>query len=126
MKETVRCLCGREFKKKEQSHFCGEKPRTIDEYILSQDQDKQKDLQYIRQILHGALPEAEERISWSMPTYWKKHNILHFAASKKHIGLYQGPALFFRLKDMEVFGFLMAHYLLCCGTIYWGISCIYC
>ena len=34
----------------------------------------------------------EERISWSMPNYWKKHNIIHFAASKKHIGLYPGPA----------------------------------
>lgn len=68
-----------------------EKPKTIDEYILRQDMDKQKDLQYIRQILQKALPEAEERISWSMPTYWKKHNILHFAAFKKHIGLYPGP-----------------------------------
>ena len=38
------------------------------------------------------LPEAEERISWSMPTYWKGHNIVHFAVSKKHIGLYPGPA----------------------------------
>ena len=84
--------CGREFKKKEQSHYCGEKPKTIDEYILSQDTDKQEDLRYIRQILHSALPEAEERISWSMPTYWKGHNILHFAASKKHIGFYPGPA----------------------------------
>lgn len=84
--------CGREFKKKEQSHYCGEKPKTIDEYILSQDADKQEDLRYIREILHSALPEAEERISWSMPTYWKKHNILHFAASKEHIGLYPGPA----------------------------------
>ena len=83
--------CGREFKKNGQSHFCGEKPKTIDEYILSQDEDKHEDLQHIRQILHKALPEAEERISWSMPTYWKKHNILHFAASKKHIGLYPGP-----------------------------------
>lgn len=27
-----------------------------------------------------------------MPTYWKGHNIVHFAASKKHIGLYPGPA----------------------------------
>ena len=83
--------CGREFKNKGQSHYCGEKPKTIDEYILSQDTDKQEDLQHIRQILHRALPEAEERISWSMPTYWKKHNIIHFAASKKHIGLYPGP-----------------------------------
>ena len=29
--------CGREFKKKGHSHYCGEKPKTIDEYILSQD-----------------------------------------------------------------------------------------
>ena len=84
--------CGREFKKKGQSHYCGEKPKTIDEYILSQDEEKQEDLRYIRQILRSALPEAEERISWSMPTYWKGHNIVHFAASKKHIGLYPGPA----------------------------------
>lgn len=83
--------CGREFKKKGQGHFCGEKPGTVDEYILSQDADKQEDLRLIRQILRNALPEAEERISWSMPTYWKKHNILHFAASKGHIGLYPGP-----------------------------------
>lgn len=80
------------FKKKGQSHYCGEKPKTIDEYILSQDEDKQEDLRYIRRILRSALPEAEERISWSMPTYWKGHNIVHFAASKKHIGLYPGPA----------------------------------
>ena len=25
-----------------------------------------------------------------MPTYWDKHNIIHFAAFKKHIGLYPG------------------------------------
>ena len=27
-----------------------------------------------------------------MPTYWKKQNLIQFAASKKHIGLYPGPA----------------------------------
>jgi len=25
-----------------------------------------------------------------MPTYWKGRNIIHFAASKKHLGLYPG------------------------------------
>lgn len=84
--------CGKQFKKQGQSHYCGEKPKNINEYILSQDADKQEDLRYIRQILSQALPDAEERISWSMPTYWKNHNILHFAASKSHIGLYPGPA----------------------------------
>lgn len=27
-----------------------------------------------------------------MPTYWKKRNLIQFAVSKKHIGLYPGPA----------------------------------
>ena len=82
--------CGKEFKNINQSHYCGEKPKTIEEYILRQDAEKQADLLLIRQTLRQALPEAEERISWSMPTYWKNHNILHFAASKKHIGFYPG------------------------------------
>ncbi|MCI8401355.1 MAG: hypothetical protein HFI38_04570 [Lachnospiraceae bacterium] len=83
--------CKKEFKNMNQSHYCGEKPKTVEEYILSQDAEKQGDLFAVRQILREALPEAEERISWSMPTYWKGHNILHFAAAKKHIGLYPGP-----------------------------------
>ncbi len=83
--------CGKEFKNINQNHFCGEKPKTIEEYIMRQDAEKQADLFLIRQSLQQALPEAEERISWSMPTYWKDHNILHFAASKKHIGFYPGP-----------------------------------
>lgn len=75
-----------------QSHYCGEKPRTIEEYILAQDEDKRPELYKMQQILKNALPEAEERISWSMPTFWEKHNICHFAASKKHIGFYPGEA----------------------------------
>lgn len=83
--------CGRLFKKTEQSHYCTDKPKTIDEYIATQDEERQGDLRLVRETLRSALPEAEERISWSMPTYWKGHNILHFAAAKNHIGLYPGP-----------------------------------
>lgn len=83
--------CGKEFKNMNQSHFCGGKPGTIEEYIMLQDEEKHDDLFLMRQTLQEALPEAEERISWSMPTYWKDHNVLHFAAFKKHIGLYPGP-----------------------------------
>ena len=83
--------CGRSFTNISQSHYCGEKPKTIDDYILMQDADKQEDLRYLNNILHEALPGAIEKISWSMPTFWKEHNILHFAASKNHIGFYPGP-----------------------------------
>ncbi|MBR2599958.1 MAG: DUF1801 domain-containing protein [Erysipelotrichaceae bacterium] len=87
---TWKCpKCGREFSKKDQQHFC-EKPQTIDEYIAAQDERVQPRLNEIRAILKKALPEAEECISWSMPTYRKGRNIIHFAAFKKHIGVYPG------------------------------------
>lgn len=83
--------CGRQFRNVNQSHYCGPKPRTVDEYIARQEADKQADLNLVRNVLREALPEADERISWSMPTYWEGHNILHFAAARNHIGLYPGP-----------------------------------
>ena len=81
--------CGREFSRQNQDHYCV-KPRSIDEYIAAQDAEAQPRLKEVRDILRAALPDAEERISWSMPTYWKGRNIIHFAAAKKHIGLYPG------------------------------------
>lgn len=82
--------CGREFKRVEQSHYCG-KPTTVDEYIAAQEESVRPKLQELRTILRTAIPEAEERISWGMPTYWKGRNIIHFAAGKRHIGIYPGP-----------------------------------
>ena len=81
--------CGRDFSRQNQDHYCV-KPKTIDEYIAAQNEDVQVQLNHIRTILQNAIPDAEERISWSMPTYWKGKNILHFAASKNHIGFYPG------------------------------------
>lgn len=82
--------CGREFKNTNQSHYCGEAINTIDAYIAAQPENVQLLLNQIRSTLRDALPDAQERISWSMPTYWNKHNIIHFAAFKNHIGLYPG------------------------------------
>ena len=81
--------CGREFSRQEQQHYCG-KPQTIDEYIKAQDEAVQPRLREIREVIRSAIPEAQERLSWSMPTFWRGRNILHFAASKKHLGLYPG------------------------------------
>ena len=87
---TWKCpKCGREFSKQGQSHYC-EKPQTIDEYIAVQDEAVRPKLNEVRAILRSALPDAQERISWSMPTYWKGQNLIHFAVSKKHIGIYPG------------------------------------
>ena len=60
--------CGRTFKNQNQSHYCGKAPETIDEYIAAQPEKAQRYLREVREAVRAALPEAEERISWSMPT----------------------------------------------------------
>jgi uncharacterized protein YdhG (YjbR/CyaY superfamily) len=87
---TWKCpKCGRGFKSRGQEHYCA-KPETVDEYIEAQDESEKARLQEVRSTIRAAIPEAEERISWSMPTYWKGRNLIHFAAFKKHIGIYPG------------------------------------
>ena len=61
--------CGRECARQEQQHYCG-KPNTVDEYILAQDEAVQPRLREVREVIRAAIPEAEERLSWSMPTFW--------------------------------------------------------
>ncbi len=81
--------CGREFKNIDQSHFCG-KIDSIDSYIVDQPEEVRPLLQKIRETIRAAAPDATEKISWSMPTFWQGENLIHFAAFKKHIGLYPG------------------------------------
>lgn len=90
--------CEREFKNQNQDHFC-EKPKTIDDYIASRSESVQTLLNQVRGVLRATLPEAEERISWRMPTYWKKQNIIHFASFKSHIGIYPGEKAMVHFAD---------------------------
>ena len=64
---------------------------TIEEYILSQSPEVQPLLRQVWICIREAIPDAAERISWSMPTFKKGRNIIHFAAAKNHIGIYPGP-----------------------------------
>lgn len=73
-----------------QEHSVKEKPKTIEEYIKQQPKQAQPYLRQINETIQSALPDAIQKISWSMPTYWKRHNLIHFAASKNHVGLYPG------------------------------------
>jgi uncharacterized protein YdhG (YjbR/CyaY superfamily) len=66
------------------------KPCNIDEYIALCPLDIQERLVQIRETIRKAAPKAVEKISWAMPTFWQKENLIHFAAQKKHIGLYPG------------------------------------
>ncbi len=64
---------------------------TVDKYIAQQPSAVQPALHTIRAQMQGLLPGSAETISYAMPTYrLKKSNIVHFAAFKKHIGIFPG------------------------------------
>jgi uncharacterized protein YdhG (YjbR/CyaY superfamily) len=63
-------------------------PRDIDEYIAGFPQDVQVLLQKMRTTIRKAAPEAQETISYQIPTFRLKGNLVHFAAYKRHIGFY--------------------------------------
>jgi len=67
-------------------------PKTIDEYILQFLPEIQEILQMIRKVIKESVPEAQEKISWGMPTFVLHGNLIHFAAFKNHIGLYPSPS----------------------------------
>ena len=62
--------------------------KTIDEYIKKFPLEIQEILQMIREVIKESAPDAEEKISYQMPTFALYGNSVHFAAFKKHIGLY--------------------------------------
>jgi uncharacterized protein YdhG (YjbR/CyaY superfamily) len=66
--------------------------KNIDDYIATFPGDVQEVLQQVRTIIHKAAPEAEEAISYQMPTFKLNGNLVHFAAWKNHIGFYPTPS----------------------------------
>jgi uncharacterized protein YdhG (YjbR/CyaY superfamily) len=67
-------------------------PTTIDEYIAQFPDNVQQILVKIRAVIRDAAPEATEKISYQMPTFYLKGNLVHFAAFKRHIGFYPVPS----------------------------------
>lgn len=67
-------------------------PKDIDEYIARFPEDIQEILEKIRMTIREAAPEADERISYQMPTFALEGNLVHFAAYKNHIGFYPTPS----------------------------------
>jgi uncharacterized protein YdhG (YjbR/CyaY superfamily) len=65
---------------------------TIDEYVKCFPYETQKKLEEIRAAVKMIAPDAEEKISYQMPTFDLNGNLVHFAAYKNHIGFYPIPS----------------------------------
>jgi len=61
---------------------------TVDDYIAGFPKPVQKILRTIRKTIRAAAPDAEESISYRIPTYKLNGPLIYFAAFKAHIGVY--------------------------------------
>jgi uncharacterized protein YdhG (YjbR/CyaY superfamily) len=62
---------------------------SVDEYIAAQPEAVQEALESVRAAIRTAVPDAEETISYKIPTYKLHGNvILYFAAWKHHYSVY--------------------------------------
>ena len=67
-------------------------PNNIDEYIAGFPNNVREILEQIRMTIREAAPDAEETISYQIPTFTLKGKyLIYFAAYTKHIGLYPAP-----------------------------------
>lgn len=72
---------------------------TIDEYIAQFPPEIQAILSEVRAVIRAAAPQASEKISYQMPTFYLKGNLVHFAVHKTHLGFYPAPSGIEQFKD---------------------------
>jgi len=72
---------------------------SIDEYIRSFPPEIQKLLNEVRGAIKATAPDAIEKISYHIPTFYLNGNLVHFAAFKNHIGFYPTSSGISAFKD---------------------------
>jgi uncharacterized protein YdhG (YjbR/CyaY superfamily) len=90
---------------------------SIDEYIATFPEATQKILQALRATIKAAAPESVEKISYQMPAFALKGNLVYFGAWKTHIGFYPASG-----GVREAFEEELSHYEGSKGTIKFPLS----
>ncbi len=62
--------------------------KTVNEYLDSLEDPVKSTLEKLRQTIKAAAPQAEEVISYQIPTYKYKGALVHFAAFEKHLSFF--------------------------------------
>ena len=64
----------------------------IDDYIRAFPPDVQARLSRVRATIRSKAPDAVEKISYGLPTFYLNGNLIHFGAFAHHIGIYPTPS----------------------------------
>lgn len=78
----------------------GDKPKSVDEYLSNVAPQQRAELERIRALVKGLVPDAEETMSYGMPTLkYKERALVYFTASKKHMSFFPSSWAIEELKD---------------------------
>ncbi len=73
---------------------------TFESYRKNYPIEIQRRLDQIQEAVKSAVPEAEEKISYNMPSYSFHGRLIYYGAFKNHIGFYPASrAVFDKFKD---------------------------
>ncbi len=64
----------------------------IDNYINGFPEETKSLLNQIRATIKSIVPEAEEKISYGMPSFYLNGALVYYAGYKNHIGFYPVPS----------------------------------
>lgn len=80
------------------------KPTTVDAYIAQFPQEVRQSLNHLRAVIQETAPQASEKISYQMPTFYLNGNLVYFGAFKNHIGFFPTGSGIEAFKD-EIAGY---------------------
>lgn len=64
----------------------------IEDYITTLPKDRQIKIKQLYKKIKELVPDATEKMSYGMPTFYLNGNLVHFANAKNHIGFYPAPS----------------------------------
>ena len=65
-----------------------EKPSSVEGYLSALPEDKRAVLEELRETIRAAAPMATEKISYGMPAFHHRGNLVYYAAFKEHCSFF--------------------------------------
>ncbi len=65
---------------------------SINDHIAGFPEETRDVLEELRALIRAAAPDATEKMSYAIPTYYLNGNLVHFAGYEKHVGFYPGAS----------------------------------
>ncbi|GEL13300.1 hypothetical protein LCO01nite_08490 [Lapidilactobacillus concavus] len=63
----------------------------ITDYLATVPTEHRTQATALYDLLRELLPNAKERLSYQMPSFWDRYTLVYFAAAQHHLGFYPTP-----------------------------------